>query len=210
MREFITKRIHQGCARFPEILQNFSKHQILWSLCSVVFHALTLESSIQISLSAAPKLQFCVRSGESVKNSGKRAHPRSHTLTGQWSVCELSSNWQHSLKTGYYIRGSYILMRWLFSLDLGAMALMTLALVQVLNVIPWQYLSRGSQLEHVILTARSFKAFFTRCISHGLNIISRELNLVCERREMRLSHHSDSSLLDISVMRKFINMHEDL
>ena len=52
------------CARFPEILQNFSECQILWSLCSVVFHALTLKLPIQTSLSVAPKLQVCVRSGE--------------------------------------------------------------------------------------------------------------------------------------------------
>ena len=30
-----------GCARFPEFVQKFSKRQILWSLHSVVFHALT-------------------------------------------------------------------------------------------------------------------------------------------------------------------------
>ena len=28
-------------------------------------------------------------------------------------------NWERSLKTGYYIRGSYILMRWSDGLDLG-------------------------------------------------------------------------------------------
>ena len=31
----------QGCAWFPEFLQNFSERQILWSLCLVVFHVLT-------------------------------------------------------------------------------------------------------------------------------------------------------------------------
>ena len=35
----------KGCAR-AEFLQNFSERQILWSLCSVVFHALTLRLPI--------------------------------------------------------------------------------------------------------------------------------------------------------------------
>ena len=59
--------ISQGggvCARFPEILQNFSELQILWSLCSVVFLALTLKLPIQTSVSVAPKLLVWVRSGE--------------------------------------------------------------------------------------------------------------------------------------------------
>ena len=33
----------QGCARFPETLQNFSECQILWSLCSVVFFCFNIE-----------------------------------------------------------------------------------------------------------------------------------------------------------------------
>ena len=61
---------HQGCARFPEILQNFSERQIFWSLCSVVFHALTLKLSVQTSLS--PKFSVSL---SSVENSGKRATP---------------------------------------------------------------------------------------------------------------------------------------
>ena len=48
-----------GRACFPEILQNFSEHQILLSLCLVVFHALTLRLPIQTSLSVVPKLQVC-------------------------------------------------------------------------------------------------------------------------------------------------------
>ena len=46
----------QGCAPFPEILQNFSERQILWSLCSVVFLALTLKLPIQTLLTMVPKL----------------------------------------------------------------------------------------------------------------------------------------------------------
>ena len=36
----------QGCARFPEFLQNFSDRQIFWSLCLVVFLHLTIKYSI--------------------------------------------------------------------------------------------------------------------------------------------------------------------
>ena len=62
----VTTDIHcsQECARFPEILQNFSERQILWRMCSVVFHALTLKLPVQTSLSVAPKLHACVLSGE--------------------------------------------------------------------------------------------------------------------------------------------------
>ena len=49
--------ISQRCACFPEILQNFSERQILWSLCSIVFHALTSELPIQTPHSVAPELQ---------------------------------------------------------------------------------------------------------------------------------------------------------
>ena len=52
----LKQRRTQGCAHFPEFLQNFSERQILWSLCLVVFLALTLKLSIQTSLSVAPKL----------------------------------------------------------------------------------------------------------------------------------------------------------
>ena len=39
----VIRNIVQRCARFPEILQNFSERQTLLNLCSVVFHALTFE-----------------------------------------------------------------------------------------------------------------------------------------------------------------------
>ena len=57
-----------GYACFPEILQNFSERQILWSLCLEVFLVLALRSPIQTSLSVTPKLQV---SGSSTK----RVHP---------------------------------------------------------------------------------------------------------------------------------------
>ena len=58
-----------GCARSADFLQIFSERQILWSLCSVVFHALTLKLLIQISISVVPKLPVSLCSGEKVKNS---------------------------------------------------------------------------------------------------------------------------------------------
>ena len=61
-----------GCARFPEFTQNFSERQILWSLCSVDFHTLTLQLPIQTPHSVAPELQVFVSSH---KISAKRAHP---------------------------------------------------------------------------------------------------------------------------------------
>ena len=58
------------------VLQNFSERQILWSLCSVLFYALTLRLPIQTSL---PKLPFfCTFKMKIVKISAKREHPRCH------------------------------------------------------------------------------------------------------------------------------------
>ena len=54
----------QGCARFAEILQNFSERPILWSLCSVVFHALILKLPVQTSLFVAPELPVSLSSHE--------------------------------------------------------------------------------------------------------------------------------------------------
>ena len=65
-----------GCARFAQNLQNFSERQILWSLCSVVFHALTLKSLIQTSLSVAPKLPVSLTLAENCRKFRKRVHPR--------------------------------------------------------------------------------------------------------------------------------------
>ena len=67
----------QGCARFAEILQNFSERQILWSLYSVVFPALTLKLPIQISLSVAPKLPVSLSSAENCHKFRKRSTPQS-------------------------------------------------------------------------------------------------------------------------------------
>ena len=64
---------------FSEFLQNLSERQILCSLCLVVFHALTLRLPIQTSLSVAPKLLDCVRSGEKSENLRKTStHPASN------------------------------------------------------------------------------------------------------------------------------------
>ena len=70
-----TVPIH-GCARFPEILQDFSERQILWSLCSVDFHALTLNLPIHTSLSVSPKLQVSLSSTENCSNFTKTRTPQ--------------------------------------------------------------------------------------------------------------------------------------
>ena len=64
-----------GCAHFPGFLQNFSERQILWSLCSIVFHALTPELPIQTSLSVAPELPVSLVHMKNVQILGKREHP---------------------------------------------------------------------------------------------------------------------------------------
>ena len=53
------------CAKF------FSEHQILWSLCSVDFHTLTLQLPIQTLHSVAPELQVFVSSLENCQNFSK-------------------------------------------------------------------------------------------------------------------------------------------
>ena len=74
-----------GFACFPEFVQNFSEHQILWSLCLLVFHALTLRLPIQTSLS--------LRSHEKSPNFRKRAHPREvgTPSLGKWWI----RHWLH-------------------------------------------------------------------------------------------------------------------
>ena len=59
---------HLECACFPEFLQNFNERHILWSLCLVLFHALTLKLPIQTSHSVAPKLPVSLHSGEKCQN----------------------------------------------------------------------------------------------------------------------------------------------
>ena len=64
-----------GCARFPEFTQNSSERQILWSLCSVDFHTLTLQLPIQTLHSVAPELQVFVTSLENCPNFRKMSTP---------------------------------------------------------------------------------------------------------------------------------------
>ena len=66
----------QGCARFAEILQNLSERQILWSLCSVVFRALTLKLPIQTSLSVAPNFPVSLSSAENCHKFPKTSTPQ--------------------------------------------------------------------------------------------------------------------------------------
>ena len=71
------KLLHsQGCARFAESLQNFSERQILWSLCSVVFRALTSKLPNQTSLSVAPKLPVSLSSAENCHKFRKTSTPQ--------------------------------------------------------------------------------------------------------------------------------------
>ena len=65
----------QGCARFPQFVQNVSERQILWSLCSVDFHTLTLQLPIQTPHSVAPELQVFVSSLQNCQNFRKTSTP---------------------------------------------------------------------------------------------------------------------------------------
>ena len=67
--------LSQGCARFLDFMQNFSEHQVLWSLCSVDFHTLTLQLPIQTPHSVAPKLQVFVSSLQNCQNFRKTSTP---------------------------------------------------------------------------------------------------------------------------------------
>ena len=55
---------HRVCSFLLGTLQNFSERQIVWSLCLVVFHALTLKLPIQTSLSVVSKLPLSLSSAE--------------------------------------------------------------------------------------------------------------------------------------------------
>ena len=69
-----------GCARFAQNLQNFSERQILWSLCSLDFHTLTLQLPIQTSLSVAPKLRVSLSSAENCHKIRKTSTPPEYLL----------------------------------------------------------------------------------------------------------------------------------
>ena len=71
---------HLRCARFAEILQNYSECQILWSLCSVVFRALTLKFPIQTSLSVVPKLPVSLSSTENRRKLRETSTPPTNIL----------------------------------------------------------------------------------------------------------------------------------
>ena len=66
----------QGCARFPEFVQNFSERQILWSLRSVDVHTFTLQLPIQTLHSVASELQVFVSSLENCQNFSKTSTPQ--------------------------------------------------------------------------------------------------------------------------------------
>ena len=64
-----------GCARFPDFVKNSSERQILWSLCSVDFHTLTLQLPIQTLHSVAPEIQVFVSSLQNRQNFSKTSTP---------------------------------------------------------------------------------------------------------------------------------------
>ena len=77
-----------GCAHFPDFMQNFSERQVLWSLCSVDFHTLTLQLPIQNLHSVAPELQVFVSSLENCANFRKTSTPLEPTTCFYLLVCE--------------------------------------------------------------------------------------------------------------------------
>ena len=87
----------QGCARFPDYLQNFSERQILWRMCSVVFHALTLKLPIQTLLSVAPKLPVSLSSHEKCLNFRK-------TSTTQWAMQTTRKYLPRTIRPDYLIK----------------------------------------------------------------------------------------------------------
>ena len=83
---------HLGCARFPEILQNFSECQIFWSLSPVEFHTFTLQLPIQTLHSVAPEHQVFVSSLENCQNEHTLV---SQLLTSRWPA------WQTTVSSTY-------------------------------------------------------------------------------------------------------------
>ena len=62
-----------GCARFPEFVQNFSEHQILWSLCSADFYIAFAYSNSTFCGAWTPS--FCEFTWKLSNIVAKRAHP---------------------------------------------------------------------------------------------------------------------------------------
>ena len=88
-------------------MQNFSEHQILWSLCSVVFHAFALRLPIQTPLSVVPKLPVSLRSHEKCPNFRKTSTPlRFLESCMQWFPVHYSSTLQQLDNTAFNWRRS--------------------------------------------------------------------------------------------------------
>ena len=77
-----------------KFLEHFSERQILWSLCSVVFHATTLKLPIQTSLSVAPKLTVSSHSAENCHKIRKTntPPPPPKEITRQYEIKIFGSN----------------------------------------------------------------------------------------------------------------------
>ena len=65
---------------FPDFVKNSCECQILWSLCSVDFHTLTLQLPIQTPHSVAPELQVFVSSLQNCQNFSKTSTPQRRQL----------------------------------------------------------------------------------------------------------------------------------
>ena len=74
-----------GCARSSDFVKHSSERQIL---CSVVFHALTLQLPIQTLQSVTPELQFFVSSLENCQNFSKTSTPLSNYImsSNTWTL----------------------------------------------------------------------------------------------------------------------------
>ena len=105
----VNAEISQGCARFPDFTQNFSEHQILWSLCSVDFHTLTLQLPIQTPHSLAPELQVFVSSLENCQHFRKTSTPLLIQLQplicreNHWEFCRILLKFSRQYKNSLEI-----------------------------------------------------------------------------------------------------------
>ena len=69
-----------GVCSFPEFTQNVRGRQILWRLCSVDFHTLTLQLPIQTPHFVAPELQVFASSLENCPNLRKTSTPQHNSV----------------------------------------------------------------------------------------------------------------------------------
>ena len=110
---------------FYEFLQNFSEGQILFSLCSVVFHALTLKLPFQTSLSVVLELPVSLTSHEKMSKFQENEHtPVREGLSGvlcrKLTLTERQSDRRTQLKTlpsRHFIGGGNNNVLWNLKMD---------------------------------------------------------------------------------------------